>query len=225
MKIKSEDYIEEVEDISSYRTLQNKVLVKQLVDNTIKEIGGVEIVFPTHVRVGKVAARHSIRYGEVIIVPEKFVKRGFGKDATRWDTEIEVLPGDIVWCRYTAFLNAERFTDGEHIYYVIDYQELVVAKRDGDVIMLNGFVLVDVVKKEQSQILITERKETSMGVVKYNGSNNKSYTYPKYEDADIEVGDAVYMNPASFHKLEDDLWKAFGEELYFIQKCHILGKK
>ena len=224
MKLKDEDYIEYVEDVSNYKLLPNNILVLQLNDNTIKKIGDKEIHFPTHVRHGKVASRYSVRYGKVITVCDKFVEKKSGKGQTRWVTEIEVLPGDIVWCEHTAFLNSERITDGENIYYIVDYQNLVVAERDLKMIMLNGRVLLEMVKKEQSQILITERKETSEGVILHNGTNNKSYTHSIFEDADVKEGDRVYLKPGSYHKLEDDLWYVLDKNLYYAQKKDIIAK-
>ena len=227
MRIKNEDYIEKIDDINLYKPLANKVVVKQLTDNTIKRIADVDIHFPTTVRVGKVAARYSVRYGVVVSVPEKFSFRAHGRYQTRWMTEIEVLPGDIVWVEHTGFLNSERITDGKDVYFVVDYQNLVVAKRDLKVIMLNGRVLLEIFEKPQSDILITERKQLSEGVIRYNGSNNKDYKYPKFEDADVEVGDVVCLSPTGYHKLENDIWHAFAPEnnLYHAQKKDIIAKK
>ena len=225
MKIKSEDYIEEVDDIRKYKPIHNKVVVKQVTDNTVKHIAGVEIVFPTHVRIGKVAARNAIRYGEVISVPDNFVSRSTGRYQTRWDSRIEVQPGDIVWCESTGFHNAERLTDEqENIYYIVDYQNLVVAKRGADVIMLNGRVLLEVIERSDESSLRLTKEPSSICRVVHTGSDNSGYRFPGFEDPEIQVGDLVYVHPTKYFKLEDDLWKAFGGDYRYTQKPNILGK-
>lgn len=224
MKLKEEDHIEEIDDIRNYRPIHNKVVVKQLTDNTIKRIADVEIVFPTHVRIGKVAARNAVRYGEVISVPEKYVSRGSGKYQTRWDTDIEIQPGDIVWCESTGLHKAERFVDDQgNLYYVVDYQHLVVAKRNGEVIMLNGRILLDLVEKPSKSLIHTSRHPTFICRVVHTGSSNSNYRFPGFEDPDIKVGDLVCIPPTKYFQLEDSLWRAFGGNYYYTQKHQIVG--
>ena len=225
MKLKNEDHIEIIDDISKYNPIHNKVVVRQITDNTVKRIGNTEIVFPSHVRIGKVAARNSVRYGEVVSVPSEYVSRKAGKHQTRWDTEIEVLPGDIVWCEHTGFHKAEKFIDSEGgFYYLIDYQHLVVAKRGVEVIMLNGRVMLEVERAPSSgDIFEVSRKPSSICKVIYSGSSNTNYRFPGFEDPDIRIGDRVYIPPAKYFKLEDDIWAAFGGNCYYTQKHQIIG--
>ena len=224
MKIRSEDYIEEIDDIHKYRTIHNKVIVKQVTDNTVKKVAGAEIVFPTHVRIGKVAARNAVKYGEVVAVPEKFVARKSGRYQTRWDTEIEIKVGDIVWCESTAFHNSERLTDPEeNLYYVIDYQSLIVAKRGTEVIMLNGRVLLDPLEPDYKGTIYIPRESPSICKVIHSGSSNRNYIHKTFEDVDIEEGDLVYVPANQYFPLEDNIWRAFGGKYYWTQKNQILG--
>ena len=225
MKLRNEDHIEKIDDISNYKPIHNKVVVRQLTDNTVKRIGTTKIIFPTHVRIGKVAARNSVRYGEVVSAPKEYVSREGGKYQTRWDTEIEIVPGDVVWCEHTAFHKAEKFIepDGD-FYYIVDYQHLVVAKRDSEVIMLNGRVMLEL-EDDSAKLgsLFQPKKPTSICKVIYSGSSNSNYRFPGFEDPDIKAGDRVFIPPTKYFKLEDDIWAAFGGKYYYTQKHQIVG--
>ena len=220
-KIKSEEYIETVEDISKYKVLPNMILVREISDNTTKKIGNVEIVFPTHVRWGKIAARNAVRFGEVVAVPDKFIRRRReGRYKSRWITEIEVKPGDVVWVSSTGLMNAERVMCDEVVYYVVDYQNLVVAKSD-QVKPLNGYVLVEKIEEEVSKIL-SIRKISRKAVVRYVGSPVE-YLDKLFEHAQVEVGDEILYSPVAIHQLEEDIWQAFGEKVLYIQSKDIIG--
>lgn len=222
MKIKTDDHIEKVEGIDNFIPRPNMILLEELTDNTVKKIGDIEIVFPTHVRWGKVAARNSVRYARVKAVPEKFiVRRATGQYKTRWKTDIEVCAGDTIWVSHTAILNSEKFLCDGKMYFVVDYQSLVVAMGDR-ITPLNGYVLVKKIEEEQSKVL-SVRKKSQKALVKYVG-NPVQYMDKRLSHVQLEEGDVILYNPAAIHSLEEKMWQAFPEEIYYIQSKDILAK-
>jgi len=221
MKIRSEDHIEKVDNIENYYPKPNFVLLEQITSNSIKKIGDTEIVFPETARVGKVAARYSVRVALVKAVPKEFVFRKEGRHASRWRTEIEVKPGDLVWCSHTAFKNSEQFERDGTIYYAADYQDLVLRKRGEEITPLNGYVLVEKIEEEVSKLIFVPRKKTQRAVVTHVGSPVHYYD-ERFSHAEVSVGDEIIYSPVAIHRLEEDIWRIL-PKIWYLQSKNILA--
>jgi len=223
--MREKQVVHKLDSIGCYKPIKNNILIRQITDNTVKQVANIDLVFAEKYRVGKDKVRNAIRHGLVYARPEKFMSIKSGRNKTRWDTDLEVEIGDVVWSEHNAFLNAEKIQSEDEMYYMINYQDLIVAKRGEDVIMLNGRVMIEVHEEKEGFLASPFKKKLNWGTVVYNGSDNKSYTNPNLEDSEVKVGDIIYFKPTHAHKLEDDMWRAFGDkDYYYIQKKDILLK-
>lgn len=121
-------------DISKIRCLNNNVLLKINIHNDrITLAGGLSLYLDT-----SYSARHTSTSCKVVAVPDHLV---FGHDldvnvSCPYDTDIEVIPGDIVIVNFLAVWNAFNdyvpncFTVDGEIYFFVKYQDLYVAKRE-----------------------------------------------------------------------------------------------
>lgn len=78
-------------------------------------------------------------------------KRSGGEDSMRWKTNIEIQEGDEVWfSHYAAGMALNKgdnpipktFSDGDIVYILLKYEDLIVVKRKEKVIPLNGYLIV-----------------------------------------------------------------------------------
>jgi len=143
---------------------------------------------------------------EVIRIPEKLTDAG-----GRWMTDIEIQVGDIVWVKHMSSLSAPViFDDKDNEYRLIEYFDLVVAKRVNrerhlnnttskylveddivyEVIPLNGYILVEdiYVDYKEKTALKKRVKDPLRGRVKYVGNPNKYYVYSKKKHMDLDRG-------------------------------------
>ena len=126
----------------------NYVLVKPHVNDGIYKLqSGHEII----ITVDPNQVEHFSVTAEVIRLPEKLVFNGDNKNM-HWRTVIELDIGDVVWCNYFSLMDAmgklelaeENILTCEGEQYVfIKYSEIYVAKRDDDIIPINGYALIE----------------------------------------------------------------------------------
>jgi hypothetical protein len=111
---------------------------------------------------------------------------------------------------------------------VIPYSRLILSVRNEEIIMLNGYCLMDeVVDKTRVEGLMLEVGDfvnKRMGIVTHNGSNNSYYIGTEQVDAEVEVGDKVVLNGNFFGYLEDNLFAELPKGIGYCQKCWINGK-
>ena len=128
------------------------------------------------------------RMGFIVKQPEKLkYDTGGMPHLLWWDTDIETKVGDEVWFDYQSALQADvlvvsesgKSLPGENLdyYWVFSYQFLIVAKRQEQTIMLNGYILfLQVNEGLQSKWLeLPKYINKTKGVVKYVGSSNRKY--------------------------------------------------
>jgi hypothetical protein len=225
-----------LESLENVKIPQNHVIVKlpdtyKMMLNNEVSIRGISI--KTHFE----PATHAPRYGTVAVVPEKLV---FGVGGMGWKTDMEVQAGDTVWFNYLICLMAlgkllnPHYTNpeknyiivGEDIYVILPYEGLIVAKRGGDVICLNSYVIGEQQYEAQSNIIITEPKKTGWVKVLHFGNPVTEYFNDSVETEDISVNDIVLINKKLAEKLENGLTNTFDKrELIFFQRRQIYAKK
>lgn len=112
----------------------NKVLVKPLKENDFIIKDGV--VFYINTSYSK--EKHAITCGVVVSNPAAL--------DSDLKTDIETQEGDIVFFHYLATINAIKekkyFQEGDSTIYSVNYASLYCAKRNDQIICLNGYVLV-----------------------------------------------------------------------------------
>jgi hypothetical protein len=182
---------------------------------------------------------HKPLRGEVVGLPDELTFVQGNHNYMPWVTKMELEIGDKVIVRRPALSMAlskdqgSFFVEGEDIYIYLKYNEIVVAKRGEEVIVLNGYIIVEPIVEAPTTFLIVpdSAKKTSMsqGIIRYIGSPNKEYHVTKNgksEDVfqsddvpwarmengemkidlvDLQVGDKIQFKSSSAVKLEQDL--------------------
>jgi co-chaperonin GroES (HSP10) len=147
------------------------------------------------------------------------------------ETDIEVEQGDIVYFHYLCVSNCIKegryiIYDGK-IYVFINYDSCYVAKRGSNIIMLNGYMLVERVntelKKTDWGFIIPEAKQSKRNcieaIVRYIGKPLKS------EHEIVKQGQHILIRPMADVPIEYKLFKNFdGKQLYYrIKRDFIYG--
>jgi hypothetical protein len=140
-----------------------------------------------------------------------------------WETEMELQVGDVVWTDIMETSNAITLVCEGKMYKLLPYQDLYCAKREDKVIMLNGYILCEQVKKKAiSELDVTscDLIDPTKGIVAYLGNSNKRYLQEDYVDfEDLRVGDEVLLDAHSgIFLLERQLYssKFSNEKLYWV---------
>jgi len=165
-----------------------------------------------------------------------------------WKTKKKVKYDDICWINYYPIVRAEDEHDetvivysGKKKYYLIHYSEIYCVKRKDDVIMLNGWILVQPIKSEKilreeslkklGIVFPTQPKEQSLdkyGIVKYIGEPIEEYEDEYFcggDDDLVQVGDTVRFAMEYNRRLEQSpVFRWFsGDELIVTRRRNLLG--
>ena len=165
-------------------------------------------------------------HGTVIKVPDKLYYAKDDPYSMSWKTTMKLREGDEVWFNFIASSHSSGFdVDGE-MYLFIPYADCFVAKRGDEVIPLNGYVLLEEMKKEAVSEVIVMADETDMqrGKVRFVGEPNEEYRVDSFsDDIEIQEGDVVQIR-AGFtpYRLErQEYFADFGEMLLVVQRRNI----
>lgn len=190
--------------------------------------------------------KHIVRIGEVTALPDKLTK---GDGILPWETEMELQAGDRVLMYFLAIQNClapekrNYIRKGKTIWIFIKYHNIYAAIREGKIIPINGYILVEPIEDPEWLRLQKESTEHGLklpdlrglsktnviyGKIAYIGNPNKSYndSYKSDEFYDLSAGDRIIMKkirdiPAEYEyhaKLDN------GRKLYRLQRHDILAK-
>lgn len=169
--------------------------------------------------------------GVVVGLPE-VLRSGVGM--MEWECSCDVELGDRVWIEYHEVLMAmgrraysyqehpdERFIDeGGIVTAIIRYDKLYYAKRGGEVVMLNDYVMVEPLKEEVgSSLILPPVKVIDRAKVLHVG-NPVRYINDKYRSAGVGVGDTVLFRRFSLRVSGNDLYE--GNSI--VQGRYIIGR-
>ena len=220
--------ITEVGSINNYHPGVNMVLVKPVLDTSIAGRHA-----KIHIDTFFEQIDYSRRVVEVVKTPPRLAIKGvnvaenslIGLD---WDTDMQLKVGDLAWVDPLAMVNNNDTLDticlsckGE-LYFVVKYDKFICAKRRGQKIMLNGYVLITKGLNSYQGSLFCDPVNTH-SVVECVGKPNRSYSNPYYsDDIPVTVGDHI-TNPKNFIALEGSLHKQWEDNkvFYVIQRRHI----
>jgi co-chaperonin GroES (HSP10) len=244
-------------------TLSNRVQVELDPDNDfIVTPKGVRLLVDTTFEPEK----HVVRVGTVTSLPEKLYYRRklhinlsaeelknqsstrLRYDGMPWKTEMELKIGDRVVMYFMAVQNCLRneykwyVREGKTIRIFIKYQNIYAAIRDGKVIPVNGYVLVEPVedpdwirkleKAKSAGLELPDLRKPSntnvvFGRIVYQGIPNQEYYEETLSDAHHEekIGDVVVMKKISDIPIEYEYHAKIdgGRKLYRLQKHDILA--
>ncbi len=201
------DTIEGFKPLNNFVLLGNPTSTEKIgglfIDTTYKPEDHVEII------------------NEVIAVPDhlKF---------NEWETEMQLKVGDKVWVNYLSIIKGERVQVGGEVYVLVPYEKIILTKRGDDLVMLNGYVLIEPVLEETQQsgiiILLKKAKQASQrGYVRHMGIPNKRYTDEAHTDEiDIKLGDMVGLKHGYNSKLESSYHQIIGD-YWVVQRRNIVA--
>lgn len=228
-------------ELEHFQSLNNQVLIKITRRTDEIEYGSLKIYYDNSFD----NYRNAVVTGEVLSAPKSLDERQL-----LYTTEMELQKGDIVWFHYLAYVNAmpgpnQDVTkyyeiEGEEWYCIlVDYKSIFVAKRQDQIMPLNGHVIISPLDAEdiwESDVLvkpdITFKKykySETFGIVNYVGKPIPKYFKDMYfpDDPNVSEGDIVVIDTACDIPFEVDLHRTFEKEVkepyYRVQRKDILG--
>jgi len=227
----------------------NHVLVKMVhTSEGIKSKGGVIVGFNVDTTYAEEdnswVADLAECYGVVHKVPDALFFDPDDPQSMDWDTEMELLVGDMVWFSIMESKNSPEIICERTLYKSIPYEDCYVAKRDSktsteiniakddhltawiyfsDIIPLNGYVLCEILyeaKLSDLDVLSEDKVDKTKGRVKFIGEPPKAYLREEYTHIkDIQVGDEVlFDHKGAYFLLERTkaLAEFDGDNLYWV---------
>lgn len=181
--------------------------------------------------------KHAVVRGKVAVIPVGLCfSRKDKYKSLQYDTELEVQVGDDVIYHYLEYLNHKDMgkflfiNDEKHL--VISYDSIYCAIRNDQIIMCNGYILVeaavDDVSSKYIETLTKEHVSQKKGVVAHIGSLLKGYLdYQGVVDSDdIKVGDTVVFNEIDSLPMEYSIHQSVekGKTMYRMQRKDVIAK-
>ena len=158
---------------------------------------------------------------EVMAVPDRL-------KFNEWETEMQLKVGDKVWVSYLSIIKGERVQVGDSVYVLVPYEKIILTKREDEIVMLNGYVLLEPVTEEVKQsgliiLLKTAKQASKRGIVRYIGPSNKRYTDENHsDDIDIKIGDMIGLKHGYHSKLESQYHQTIGD-YWVVQRRDIVA--
>ena len=191
--------------------------------------------------------KHIVRTGTVTSLPTHLTWKD-GNPNFPWKTKVELKIGDQVVMYFLAVQNClskERknfFKDKNDVWIFIKYHNIYAAIRDGNIIPINGYVLVEpmedpaftslVARGKKNDIWIPDTREQSkvdvvFGKVAFTGEKLEKYNSPYKSDehCNIQVGDEIVMKRIRDIPVEYEYHAKLdgGRKLYRMQRHDILA--
>ncbi len=168
-------------------------------------------------------AEHADRIGWVESIGKTFYDKEH-PESLPWKTYNVLEIGDKVYFSYLEGLNCPiiKVRGDGNVYKLISYQDIYLSIRNGNINMINGYVLFTPVYKEVGW---GEKKDKLIdpryGIVAKMGVKNVEYVIEQYHDIDVEIGDKVHLDKnaaSSLVFLESDNHLLLDGNKYFIKQ-------
>lgn len=161
--------------------------------------------------------------GEVLSIPKAISKR---HDYKGFSTK-DILPGDKCIIRYDVVFKFHDTDDGtkkfknyfwynRKDYWAASIDKIFGVIRNGEIIMINGYCMVQEINKRPQIILSSETKKRNTTIAATLTAIGNNLTHlPKIE---ASAGDTVFFNPAILQT-----YKINGKEFGIVSQKHIVG--
>jgi len=166
-----------LDDIENLRIVEstNKVLIQIFPEDSEESVGGIITKGLNHFAF----AKHAGRRGKVIKTCQKIIPCKNDTEFLLWQTDVQVKPGDEVWINYFDNLNSYPFTHKDMDLKIIPYSAIICAIRDDEIIMCNGYTLLeDYTETVGFGEHKFEKKVNDQGIVRHIGKPNIRYYIP-----------------------------------------------
>jgi len=181
-----------LDTIEGYRPYRGDVLVKPVSKEGATTKAGVIVGFQPDTKYvdeeGSHIADMTSTVGEVIALPIHHWTEGY-------TIENELCVGDTAYFNYFASIHGTDVWVGKELYRLIPYSGMVARVRDGEIAILNGFVLLEEVMetKEENGIWSPVHPLKDRGIVRFMGGKRDYALSAITDDIDIAVGDLVAL--------------------------------
>ena len=178
--------------IEGYHPYEGMVLIRTKSKENATTQGGIIMGFLPDVQFGEGAESHvadlTATEGTVIALP-------MHHKVEEYDIPNELEVGDRVWFSYFGSLHGVDVFVGDELFRLIEYSYMIAAKRDEEIIILNGFVLIEEIEKHKSDVIKTiAQTDKTRGIVRYFGKKREYPSGSQYsDDIDIFCGDEVLI--------------------------------
>lgn len=220
----------EIEDLDKFIIPQNKVLIEVDESEYDKTVGGIITV-----REHDFAA-HAVRRGKVVKNPSILYSNLKDPESMPWDCDLDTKENDIVYIAHSDSYHSIPFNYKDKTFKLINYDGIVFALRGEEIIMCNGYILLekifDKIKFGEYEKKIEDK---NFGIIRAVGKpNRKRKTYSKLlkrevfeqeSQVELEVGKKVYIaDPSRVFELEDYSHAVFDErKIYNVCNRRRLG--
>lgn len=191
--------------------------------------------------------KHVVLVGTVEALPQQLSYSDRG-DKLPWITQMELQIGDRVVMHYLGVFNCisnERrhfIKEGENTWIFIKYQLIYAVIREGTIIPVNGYILVEPSEDPEKVRLQNQARESGIELVDFNEKTRTHVNYGKvayvgkpntlyYEkrkcddDVDVSPGDLVILKKVRDIPVEYEYHAKLdgGRKLYRVQRHDILA--
>jgi hypothetical protein len=228
------------------RTLNNYVFIKLDPENdSIRLKNGCELFIDQTFEPEK----HAQVVGTIYGLPSHLTYSGIANKNMPWLTPLEAKIGDKCIVYYLSIINAlkpqaQRYIlEGKNRYVFIEYQYLYALIRDGKIIPINGYCLIEPVedpaitaerarmnKLGLEHVVLGSRSSTNVtyGIVRHLSTPNRQYVdYGQTDEGvDVSVGDTVVMRKTTDIPLQYSLHAKLdgGAKYLRVQRRNLLAK-
>jgi len=152
-------------------------------------------------------AKQAVRRGVIVKVPEKEL----GWEGWDFNCEFDGEVGDEVW--FDSINTRQRIEDGEggfiengRTYILVPSRAIYAAKRDGQIISLNGYILGKQLPNDiKYGCLFLPESQISKVEVVVPAKRTPEYVHEGWASTDLKEGDVVYMKQQHCIKLDSTL--------------------
>ena len=162
--------------------------------------------------------QYVVRHGKVTRLPDKFKFWETDKRGMQWKTDMQVKVGDIVWFYAITSHSSEKLIYEGRKFLLINYEDLYVAKRGEDIIMLNGNVLLTPIYKTVKALAYEKQElDTTKAVIYKTGKINSEYKDENVQDDPIlKEGMTVLLMGMAVRFLELEPYLFFDSKKYIV---------
>jgi len=138
----------ELDDIRGFKVIEgNNMLLVERLQDTSKYINSEILVVKSWNK-----AIHSERFFKVIKAPKKIFFDPKYQHSVLYDTDMEVIEGDLIYINHLESLNSYIYTFKDKIYHTIKYDNIQCVIRGEEVIPINGYVLLSPIKASRQAL-------------------------------------------------------------------------
>lgn len=183
--------------------------------------------------------QHAETHGIVKAIPDNlYFKHGDVMDSMEMLISIDVKVNDKVYFHYLQINEALRqkkiIEEDGKIYIFIRHDSLFCGIRDGNMIMFNGWILLEPLEVMHSNSNVLSKlpknrikKDTLKGKIVHIGNSVKEYFYNKHESdkgIDVSLNDTVIFLPDSDIPLEYKMHQDLDKVYFRVQRKDLLAK-